>query len=426
MQICGQREIAKYQENKEKLSKTFFSLFFLRAITLLISGSLFFYFFCIENKYAVYYRILLLEIVSNILDISWFFQGIEDFKKVTIRNFVIKILSVILIFLLIKNENDLVKYIIIYTMSNLLGNGTLWYKISKIIDFSLIKYLEINKYIKPAITMLIPQIATSIYTILDKTMLGSLCNDISEVGYYEQAQKIAKIALTLLTSLNTVLIPKISKSFSNGNRNNVKEYMSKTFNFIWLLSIPLMFGIIAISSKFVPWFFGSDFDKVKILLVETVPIILFIAFSTTLGSQYLMSVGKQNIHTKFVIIGAIANALANFILIPKFKSEGAIIASIISESIIAIGEVTYVLLKKDIELKDIFYGAWKYIISGIVMLIITYYIGFYLNATVITTLIQVCTGVIVYIIMLILLKDKLLNETIIKLKNNIKYKYLKR
>ena len=348
------------------------------------------------------------------------------FKKVTIRNFVIKILSVILIFLLIKNENDLVKYIIIYTMSNLLGNGTLWYKISKIIDFSLIKYLEINKYIKPAITMLIPQIATSVYTILDKTMLGSLCNDISEVGYYEQAQKIAKIALTLLTSLNTVLIPKISKSFSNGNRNNVKEYMSKTFNFIWLLSIPLMFGIIAISSKFVPWFFGSDFDKVKILLVETVPIILFIAFSTTLGSQYLMSVGKQNIHTKFVIIGAIANALANFILIPKFKSEGAIIASIISESIIAIGEVTYVLLKKDIELKDIFYGAWKYIVSGIVMLIVTYYIGFYLNATVITTLIQVCTGVIVYIIMLILLKDKLLNETIIKLKNNIKYKYLKR
>lgn len=351
------------------------------------------------------------------LDISWFFQGIEDFRKVTMRNFIIKILSVLLIFVLVKNEDDLIKYIIIYVVSNLIGNGTLWYKLSKIIDFKCIKQTKIKKYIKPAFTMLIPQIATSVYTILDKTMIGSLCKEISEVGYYEQAQKIAKIALTLLTSLNTVLIPKISKSYNDGNAEEVKKYMSKTFNFIWFLSIPLMFGIIAISSKFVPWFFGEDFNKVKVLLIETTPIILFIAFSTALGSQYLMSIGKQIVHTNFVIIGALANVLANFLLIPKLESEGAIIASVISESIIAIGEVLYVLLTKRIKLKDITDGAWKYIISGIIMLVVTYFLCLNLAATIATTLIQMFIGALIYIIMLVLLKDKLLNEIIIKLKN---------
>lgn len=360
------------------------------------------------------------------LDISWLYQGMEDFKKITIRNFIIKITSILLIFTLVKDENGLIIYMIIYVLTNVLGNGSLWIKINKYIDFKFIKNIKIKKYIRPAITMLIPQIASSIYTVLDKTMLGFLCNDISEVGYYEQAQKIAKISLTVITAFNTVLVPKIAKNFYDGQYEKVNEYMAKTFNFIWFLSVPMMFGMIAISDKFVPWFFGQGFEKVSILLKCTTPIIVFIAFSTAIGLQYLMSIGKQNIHTKNVIIGAIINTVVNFLLIPRFTSIGAVIASVIAEGFIAISEVIYIVRKGGIKLSSVFNKCWHYFVAGLIMLVITYFTGTNFDATISTTAIQIIVGIITYTVILILLKDEFLKEVIKTLKNKISTKFLKK
>lgn len=420
--IYGQRELAKYQDNKEKLSKTFFSLFVLRTITLGISCLLFFIIFCFDNEYSIYYRILVLEILATIMDVSWLYQGIEDFKKITLRNLVIKTLSIILIFTLVKHESDLLIYMVIYILTNLIGNGSLWININKYIDFKYIKSIKIKDYIKPAITMLIPQIASSIYTVLDKTMIGTLCNDISEVGYYEQAQKIVKISLTVITSLNTVLVPKIAKNFYDGKIEQVNKYMSKTFNFIWFLSIPMALGIIAISSKFVPWFFGDGYEKVIVLLRATTPLILFIAFSTAIGSQYLMSIDKQNIHTRSVIIGAIINTITNFLLIPKFMSIGAIIASLLAEGTIATIETVYIIKKQGINYLTIVNHCWNYIIAGVLMFVITWIIGERLEATMLTTLIQILIGSIIYGLVLIILKDKFLIESFQKITSKIRKK----
>lgn len=350
------------------------------------------------------------------IDISWMYQGLEDFKKITIRNFIIKITSIILIFTLVKTQDDLITYMIIYVLTNVIGNGSLWIKINHFVDFKLIKHINIKKFIKPAITMLIPQIASSIYTVLDKTMLGILCNDISEVGYYEQAQKIAKISLTVITAFNTVLVPKISKDYFEGNYKRVNEYMRKTFNFIWFLAVPMMFGMIAISDKFVPWFFGEGFGKVSLLLKCTTPIIVFIAFSTAIGLQYLMSIGKQNIHSRNVIFGAVINTCINFLLIPHLASIGAVIASVIAEGFIAISEIIYIIRNEGIKLSNVLNKCWHYFLAGIIMLIITYLIGVKLNATIVTTAIQIIVGIATYLIILMLLKDEFLKEVIITLK----------
>ena len=398
----------------------------LRAITLGLSCLLFLVVFCINNRYSTFYRILILEIISAMLDISWLYQGMEDFKKITIRNFIIKITSILLIFTLVKDENGLIIYMIIYVLNNVIENGYIWIKINKYIDFKFIKNIKIKKYIRPAITMLIPQIASSIYTVLDKTMLGFLCNDISEVGYYEQAQKIAKISLTVITAFNTVLVPKIAKNFYDGQYEKVNEYMAKTFNFIWFLSVPMMFGMIAISDKFVPWFFGQGFEKVSILLKCTTPIIVFIAFSTAIGLQYLMSIGKQNIHTKNVIIGAIINTVVNFLLIPRFTSIGAVIASVIAEGFIAISETIYIVKKGGIKLSSVFNKCWHYFVAGLIMLVITYFTGTNFDATISTTAIQIIVGIITYTVILILLKDEFLKEVIKTLKNKISTKFLKK
>lgn len=359
------------------------------------------------------------------MDISWLYQGAEDFKKITIRNLIIKTLSIILIFTLIKDESDLIIYMLIYVLTNVVGNGSLWINITKYIDFKYIKSVNIRKYIKPAVTMLIPQIASSIYTVLDKTMLGALCNDISEVGYYEQAQKIVKISLTVITSLNTVMVPKIAKNFYDGNIEQVNKYMGKTFNFIWFLGVPMMLGIVTISNKFVPWFFGDGFEKVVMLLNATTPLIVFIAFSTAIGSQYLMSIGKQNIHTKTVIIGAIINAITNFLLIPKLMSMGAIIASVLAEGTIAVIEIIYIIKKQGIKLSIIFDKCWNYIIAGVIMFVITWMVGEKMEAKMLTTLIQMLIGSSIYALVLIILRDKFFIESVHNIEDKIKQKLKK-
>lgn len=411
----GQREIAYVQNDKENRSRVFWELNIIRIFTISITLLIFWLAFCLKGEYVTYYRILLLELIAVLLDITWFFQGIEDFKKVVIRNIIIKLISVILIFVLVKKSEDLIKYFYIYALSNFLGNGTLWINIKKYVRMVKINFRDLKKHIKPMISLFIPQIATSIYTVLDKTMLGILENNISEVGYYEQSQKIIKIALTFVTTMSVVMLPRISNVYAKGETEKIKEYMEKSFNFNWFLSIPIIFGIIAISKNFVPWFYGSGYEKIIGLLIYTSPIILFIAFSTTIGSQYLISVKKQNIQTIAVGIGAIVNVILNFILIPKLKSVGAVIATVIAEFLIVITETIYVINNGNMKLKYIFKGSYRYIFAGIIMCICTYLISTQMPIGVIYTICQILIGIVIYIGVLLICNDEFLKEILNKL-----------
>lgn len=401
----GQREIAYVQDDIEKRSKIFWELNIIRLIATIIASIIFYATFCVKGEYNTYYKILILELISIILDISWFFQGIEEFKKVVIRNVIVKIISVVSIFLLIKDQNDLLKYFIIYVMSNFIGNGTLWLKINKYIDKSKIELEDLKIHIKPMFSLFIPQIATSIYTVLDKTMLGMLINDISEVGFYEQSQKIVKVALTFVTTMSIVMMPRISKTYAQGDNEKIKSYMNKSFRFNWFLGIPIIFGLIATSEKLVPWFFGQGYDKVIVLIKYISPVIIFIAFSTTIGSQYLISIKKQNIHTMAVLSGAISNVVLNFILIPKFASKGAAIATVFAELLIVVIEILYVILKKYIQLTDIFRYVGKYLIAGMFMYVIEKVLVNNMGVSILSTAIQVIIGIGIYCLVLILLKD---------------------
>ena len=255
------------------------------------------------------------------------------------------------------------------------------------------------------ISLSIPQIATSIYTVLDKTMLGILIDDISEVGFYEQSQKIIKVALTFVTTMSIVMMPRISNTYAQGDNKKIKSYMNKSFRFNWFLGIPIMFGIIGTAEKLVPWFFGQGYAKVTLLMKFTSPVIIFIAFSTTIGSQFLISIKKQNIHTISVLSGAISNVVLNFILIPKFESVGAVIATVFAEFLIVVIEITYITKKNYTRLSDIFCHITKYLISGIFMYIIVKILANNMDVSILNTMIQVIVGGITYCLGLTILKD---------------------
>lgn len=410
--MYGQREIAYVQNDKIKRSCVFWEIIIVRAITMIISMVLFYLTFCIKGDYALYYRIFTLYIIANLLDISWLLQGLEEFKKTVIRNIIVKFLSLFLIFLYIKTPLDLWKYILIYVVAELLGNATMWMYLPKYIVKVKIKTLNLKRHIKPAIILFIPQIATQIYTVLDKTMVGLLTNDMNEVGYYEQAQKVVKSALTILTAYGTVMASRISNCFAEKQDDKIRNNIKNSFKLICFLGIPIVFGMIGIAEKFVPWFYGEGYEKVVTLIIATSPIILLIGLSNIGGIQYLVPTGKQKEFTKSVTIGAISNVFLNIILIKLFKSTGAAIASTLSELIVCI--VQYPYIKHIVNLKDLLKISYKFLISAIIMFIAIFLIQKQLDVSIINTIITIIIGLIIYLIMLLILKEEYLTKKIFK------------
>lgn len=408
--MYGQREIAYYQEDKKQCSKIFWEIIIFRFITMMISLSIFKICFIQNNQYSMYYKILTLEILGNCLDISWFFQGKEEFKKTVSRNLLVKFISIISIFIFIRTKNDLIKYYWIYVLSILIGNISLWLYIPKNITKIKIKDLKIIRHIKPTLALFIPQIAIQIYTLLDKTMIGILVEDKAEVGYYEQAQKIISILLTVTTSLSTVMMPRIANIFAKGENEKVIEYTKKSLNLIYILAIPLIFGIILVSDRFVPIFFGEGYEKTATIMKIISPIILLIGISNVTGTQYLLPTKRQKEYTISVVCGAIVNFVLNSFFIYKFRAIGASISTVIAEATVT--GIQLFFIRKDLNLFEITKILKNYLISGCVMFICCNIVNIFEIPNMANIILKVSVGGIVYIGVLLILKDRFLNEMI--------------
>lgn len=402
--LYGQREIAYYQSDRKKKSKIFWELFIIKLFTTLISMIIFGLIFCIDRHYSLYYRILLLEFIANILDISWLYQGEENFKTIILKNGVVKLISIVCIFLFIKTPSDVWKYILIYCLSTLIGNVSLWFNLNRDVDFVELNKLNFKKHIKPMLILFIPQIAVQVYTILDKSMIGFITHDMDEVGFYDQSQKVIKLLLTVITSMGSVMLPRIASCFSENKHETIRIYMNKTFKFVFLLAFPMIFGIIAVSDSFVPLFFGKGYEKVKILMPILSFIILSIGLSNVVGTQYLLPTKRQKEYTTSIIVGAIVNVILNFILIYYYKSIGACIATIIAEMAVTLVQMYFV--KNDFNIKEIFKYSLKYLAFSTIMFICVYSINFINLNDKLTIVIQLLIGIVIYGLCLLFSHDE--------------------
>lgn len=416
--LYGQREIAYNQKDRDKYSITFWEILLLRVITMTISLVLFYFIFARGTQYQMYYKILMLEIVANCIDISWFFQGLEEFKKTVIRNMIVKLISVICIFTFVKTPNDLHIYFWIYVLSVLVGNISLWLYLPKYLAKVKTSELNLFKHFKPTVALFVPQIAIQVYTLLDRTMVGAIIPGKAEVGYYDQGQKIIKILLTVITSLGTVMLPRIANTFASGEKEKITNYMKKSFNMVFILAFPMIFGIIAVSNAFVPVFFGQGYDKVAILMNVISPIILLIGLSNVTGTQYLLPTKRQKEFTISVTCGAIVNFIMNMCLIWKFGAIGASIGTVIAELTVTLVQMYFV--RKDFDFKEIIDLTKNYFISSLLMFIVCLIIGKIIKDNFLSIIVQCIVGGLTYGIVLILLKDSFVCEILNKLKSKIK------
>lgn len=412
----GQREIAYVQDNKNKRTKIFWELTIFRIFSTLLSITLFLILINLETTYKPYLAIFTVYIIANLFDISWFYQGIENFKTITIRNTIIRLIYVLSIFIFIKTKNDLKNYIFLYSSMILITNLSFWINLKKLISKP--QKLNLQQHIKPAIIFFIPQIASLIYTVLDKTMLGIMNPDIREVSFYEQSAYIVKTVLMLITTISTIMVSKISYAYNQNNQNQITNYLKKIINFIWLLGTPITFGICATIKNFIPWFYGPEYLSVINLVYTMSPIIIIISLNNLIGVQFLVSTKNQNKYIFAVLIGAIINFILNLVLINYLGAIGATIASVTAELIILLIELYF--FKKIISNINIMKNSLKYIFFGLIMFIISYLSGNIFNATIHGTIFQVLTGITTYGILLLISKDQFVFEQLNKLKISLK------
>ncbi|MBR3152356.1 MAG: flippase [Clostridia bacterium] len=367
--LYGQREIAYVNNDKKKRKKVFWEITTCRFVTMFIAIIIYFFFLARTGEYAVYYRIWLLELVAMAFDICWFFQGLEDFKKTVIRNIIVRIASVTLIFVLVKTPEDLIKYITIYSIADLVGNISLWFYLPKYFKGIKIGKIRTFYHLHPIIVLFIPQIASQVYNILDKTMIGNIIADKSEVGFYEQSQKVIRVLLTLVTSLGIVMVPRMASTFASGDKKKTIEYMKKSFKFVYFLAFPVVFGLISVSTSFVPIFFGEGYDKVSTLLNVISPTIILTGIASVIGTQYLLPVKRHKEYTYTIVIGLIFNFILNYILINLYTSIGASIATVISELIVVIAQ--FYVIRKDIKIKQVIKLSYPYFFASLIMFAVT-------------------------------------------------------
>lgn len=405
--LYGQREIAYAQDEPEKRTEIFWEIAIFRFVTVFVCTILYYVVFVIHGKYTTVYRILTLEVLATAFDISWFFMGMENFKLTVIRNAIIKLCGIILVFVLVKTPEDVPLYTMCLTVPIFIGNISLWFGLKKyLVKLNHSVLHGIPKHIKPVLILFLPQVASEVYLVLDKTMLGVFGSTIDQVGYYTQAQKIVKIVLMIVTSLGTVMLPAMSSAFAQGKQDEIVKSIKLAFKFIFMISFALLLGLIGVASRFVPIFYGDGYNPVVPLIILMAPILLIIGISNVIGKQFLLPTQQQGAYTISIVAGACVNFILNLILIHFLDAVGASIATVFAELSVTMVQIWYV--RNQLPLQECFVSIFRYLLLGLIMLGTVWGIGKILPDGVVSLGIMVAAGMLVYGLGLIISKDPIL------------------
>lgn len=317
----GSRSIAQCQGDHKKLNRTFSSLVYMQVALSFIMCILYaFYvaFIVQDNKLISWIQGLVVS--TSLINLNWFFWGLEEFKITVTRSFIVKIINFICIFIFVRNNQDLWKYTLIMALGTFASNIPLVFLTKKFVRLVKIPFKEIWHHFIPNVILFIPFLSTTLYRTIDKVMLGWF-TDYKQVGYYENADKIIVVCLGCVTALGQVMMPRASNLIAKGKMKESNILLHKSFNFTTIFASAIAFGLIAISDYFVPVFFGNSFlETIPVLVILGVTFI-FLSWSNVLNTQVLMARSQDKIFLIATTAGAVFNTIMNGLFVPLLKAK---------------------------------------------------------------------------------------------------------
>ncbi len=420
LNLYGQIQLTQLRDgDKEKFSQTFWEIFVAKTLTMTISILCYVAFIFIYGEYQLLLGILVLMLFSDMFDISWLYQGMENFKKITFRNYITRIASLILMLLFVRSEEDIYIYALIAQGGNLLGNFLLWIGIKKYISRPTVSWKNIFHHLRKCVVYFLPSLSTSIIASADIVMIGAIVKSDIQTGLYVQAEKIEQVVITVVTALSNVLLPRITYLFEEKEEKKLNSYIQQGLRMTGFLAVPMACGLFAIANVMVPVFLGDDFIG-SVGLVQLFSIVLiFSGINIFMGNNCLIAQKKMKGYNISVYLGAGMNILLNAVLIPMFQCYGAVAASLLSEVIILMCFLHFAH-KDYLSLKNIFCGWIKYFLAGILMGIVVWFMGQWLSCSVGTLLLLIVVGIALYIALVLIFRDQLVLYGLSRLKQIIK------
>ena len=328
--VYGTKQIAAASD----VSGTFWNIYAIQLIASILAISVYVIaVFSIPQMGGIIPLIVGITLFAKMIDISWLFSGKEDFKKITIRNTVIRIIGVISIFTFVKSSDDLYLYVFLIVIFDFLGQFVMWVPAKKFIKRPSFNAKVIKKNLHPIVLLFLPQVAISLYVVLDRTLLG-LLGSYSDVGIYEQGQKLISILLKVVSSLGVVMLPRVANLLSERRDKEAQNMVKFSFILYNLIIFPMMFGLIAVNEVFVKLFLGQNFQDVKYVLYVIVFNIMFVGWTNILGYQVLVVRNKNKEFMLSTTIPAFVSVAVNIAVIPFFGYIGASITSVVVEILV--------------------------------------------------------------------------------------------
>jgi O-antigen/teichoic acid export membrane protein len=391
----GNRSVALVRDNRQKVSEAFSNTYIIQLCTTVIALLLYFLFiYCWFSGDKTIAYIESIIVLSYVLDITWFFFGLEQFAVTVTRNAIIKIATVVAIFIFVRSREDLWIYALIMSCGMLFSQIYLWLRIRKYADFCKPSWSQVKSNIKPVLMLFIPAIAYSIYKLLDKVMLGAM-SSMSQVGLFDNAEKIINIPSSLITAFGTVMMPRITVLLGTGDEHRISYLNKISVRYFTLLVVGAAFGLAGICNVLAPVYFGSEFVGSAPIIAGLGFSLIFVTWANVIRTQYLIPNKLDKPYVISSVIGALANLAVNIILIPKFAGIGAMIGTIIAEFTVFF--VQLILVRRSFPMPQYLQPVLFLFPIGMIMFAVVYWIGAYMGNTIITLIIQILVGGFLYL-----------------------------
>lgn len=404
----GIREIARNRENKQETEKIVNEIFLINLFMSFISILALIVTTLIVPQFRDISLLLFINAINVIfapISFNWFYQGVEEYGYITIRNVTFRILSAVLIFMFVKSFDDYYIYAIILVIQTSGAYIFNFIHLRNYVHINLFKKYSIKKHIKPIFTFFAMSAAISVYAVMPNTFLGIFLGD-EAVGYFSVAQKINSLLLTLVCALGTVALPRLSYYIKKGDKKHFSFLIKKSVNFSMAIACAVIGYLMIAAKSLILLFAGEQYNNSVLILQIMCYILIFSGLSNVTGIQILIPLKNENVTTNSVILGAIIGVISFLVLIPRFGLIGVALSCVIVEIFVLAFQMIYI--KKNLKVSIISKDLFKYIVSAVVSTVIIYFVNVFIHVTpFVNLLILFVIYSSIYILSLFILKDEI-------------------
>lgn len=419
----GNNCIAKIRDDTQKRNTVFSEIYSMQLIISLTAAAAYLMYALFWAQHRQYALIQGLYVLTAVVDISWLFCGMEDFRLTVTKQISIKVFTLVAIFVFVRTSADLWKYIAILSGGQLLAQMSMCFFVRRYVRFAFSGIRRAMQHLKEIVILFIPVVATSVYRIMDKVMLGAM-SSMAQVGYYEGSEKLINVCLCVIGSFGAVMMPRMSNLLGRGKEEECKELFVRSMEIALFIGFAIAFGISSVADIFVPVFYGSGYDQsigITVLLSVTVP---FITWACIVRMLYLLPAQRNRVYIQSVFTGAAANVIVNALLIPQYGAAGAAVGTICAETLVAVSQT--MMVNKELDIVKCLRQSLPFLLFGILMWGAVKLIPASLGSVGLTLTVKISVGAAMYLacsgLYFIATKNQLAMGFIWQIRNKIRHK----